>query len=313
MIRPLFKVVKKGLMTSFQDLGRYGYQQYGVVVSGAMDPFAFQLGNILVGNKRNDNAAIEMAMIGPEFIALSSVTIAITGGDLSPKVNDQKAPMWKSFSIHKGDHLTFGKPAKGMYSYLTVNGGFDLPTVMGSKSTYMKAGIGQPIENGDVLYGQGNGTHKAGRGLKVSLIPSYDREVIARVVPGPHCDRFTQEGLHNFYHSTYVVKQADRMGIRLEGSDKIIHRDGADIDSDAIPFGGIQVPANGQPIILMADRQTTGGYTRIGTVIYHDLAKIAQLSPGGSMRFQRISVEKAQALYIEKAKQLHILEQLSME
>jgi antagonist of KipI len=309
MGRPLFKVIKKGLITTFQDLGRYGYQQYGVVVSGAMDPLALQLGNIVVGNKRSE-AGIEITMIGPELMALSAMTIAITGGDLSPKINGKSVPLWKSIVIKEGDTITFGRPLQGIHTYLTVSGGFQAPIIMGSKSTYMKAGIGQPIENGDILYSESDRVWKQKRTIKESMVIQYEREITARVIEGPHHTRFTDEGLHSFYSSTYTVKQGDRMGFRLEGPEKISHVYGADITSDAIPFGGIQVPAKGQPIILMADRQTTGGYTRIGTVISEDIPKIAQLPPGGKIRFEKIEIDEAQVLYRKRENQLWLMEAL---
>jgi antagonist of KipI len=309
MGRPLLRVIEKGLITTFQDLGRYGYQQFGVVVSGAMDSLALQLGNIVVGNKRGE-AGMEITMIGPELVALTDMTIAITGGDLSPKINGKSAPLWKSIVIQEGDTITFGRPIQGIRAYLTVSGGFQAPLIMGSKSTYIKAGIGKPIEDGDILYSESDRIVKENRAIKESMIIKYEREITARVIEGPHHTHFTDEGIQSFYSSTYTVKQGDRMGFRLEGPGKISHVKGADITSDAIPFGGIQVPARGQPIILMADRQTTGGYTRIGTVISEDLPKIAQLPPGGKIRFEKISIEEAQVLYREREKELWMMEAL---
>jgi antagonist of KipI len=305
--KPLFKIEKKGLKTSFQDLGRYGYQQYGVVVSGAMDPYALQIGNILVGNKRGE-AGIEMTMIGPDLIALSTATISVCGADLSLKLNGQTAPMWKSFMVNEGDRITFGKPNNGLVAYLTVRGGFDIPIQMGSKSSYTQAGIGQTILNGDIIGGFSQKERKVQVGLPPTLIPKYEKEATVKVVPGPHCTYFTDEGLKVFLESIYTVEKGDRMGLRLNSDRKITHKNGADIFSDAIPFGAIQVPANGQPIILMADRQTTGGYTRIGTVISSDLSKVAQLPPGGKIRFVTCTVEQAQKIYIERHKQLKLLE-----
>lgn len=293
--RPLFKVIKTGLMTTFQDLGRFGYQKFGVVTSGAMDPFALQVANLLVGNRRSE-AGMEMTMMGPELTVLSPVTAAISGADLNPQVNGEPAPMWKSFQLKEGDRLAFTKPRAGLRAYLCVSGGFDVPVVMGSKSTYVKAGIGKTIEKEDTIHG-GQMIDRAGIGLAYSEIPTYEKEIEVRVVKGPHADRFTDEGLETFFHETHTVSpQSDRMGYRLQ-SPTITHRNGADIWSDAIPFGGVQVPANGQPIILMADRQTTGGYTRIATVISVDLPKIAQLIPGGKIRFREIDIDEAQALY----------------
>lgn len=300
--KPLFKVEKKGLQTTFQDLGRHGYQQYGVVVSGAMDRYALQVANILAGNKR-DEAAIEMTMMGPQLVALSSFTVAISGTDLQPKVNGNQAPMWKSFRLKEGDRLTFGKTKNGLRSYLAVAGGYDVPIVMGSKSTFAKADLGKTIEEGDTLSGY-DVEGRAGLGLSAKEIPDYRKEVVLRVIKGPHDDAFTTEGLEAFFNEQHTVSpQSDRMGYRLK-SPEITHQDGADIWTDAIPFGGIQIPASGQPIILMADRQTTGGYTRLATVISVDLPKVAQLAPGGAIRFTQIGIEEAQILYKQQERQL---------
>ncbi len=195
--------------------------------------------------------------------------------------------------------MTFGAPQSGVRTYLSVSGGFDSPVVMGSKSTYQKAGIGKHVEKKDTIFGYAvNG--KAGVGLMHTEIPRYRKEVELRVVKGPHMERFTKEGIDNFFNNVHLVSpQADRMGYRLQ-SKAIAHKNGADIWSDAIPFGGVQVPVNGQPIILMADRQTTGGYTRIATVISVDLPKVAQLVPGGKICFREVDVEEAQKLYRER-------------
>ncbi|TLS36608.1 biotin-dependent carboxyltransferase family protein [Pseudalkalibacillus caeni] len=300
--KPLFFVKKPGVYSSFQDLGRWGYQQYGVVVSGAMDSYALQVGNLLVGNERNE-AGIEVTLKGPELEIQSTFQIAITGADLSPTLNGEPAPMWKSFEVAKGDVLSFGAPKKGIRAYITVAGGFDVPITMGSKSTYEKAGIGKALKKEDRIEGFET-TGKAGIGLVSSEIPDYKKEVEIHVVLGPHQDYFTDEAIHTFFTSVHTVSaQSDRMGYRLD-SPKIEHKSNADIYSDAIPLGGIQIPASGQPIILMADRQTTGGYTRIGTVISSDISKLAQLPPGGKIRFKEATVEEAKASVLEIEQEL---------
>jgi antagonist of KipI len=295
---PLFEVKKAGMLTTIQDLGRIGFQKYGVPVTGAMDPFALQVANILVGNPK-DEGCMEITVMGPELIVLSNFTAALTGADLSPKLNGEPIAMWKSFELKKGDRLEFGTPKLGMRAYLSVAGGFDVPVIMGSKSTYTKAGIGKIISKGDKLYGYAvDGT--AGVGLFHTEIPSYQKEVELRVISGPHTDRFTEEGLNTFFNEVHSVSaKSDRMGYRLE-SPAITHKNGADIWSDAIPLGGVQVPASGNPIILMADRQTTGGYTRIATVISVDIPIAAQLIPGAKIRFKKIDVDQAQHLLYEK-------------
>lgn len=313
MGRKLFQVIKPGLLTTFQDLGRAGYQEYGVVVAGAMDDFSLQIANLLVGNKR-DETGLEVTMMGPALKVLEDAVIAITGGNLSPRVNGQPAPMWKSFAVKEGQLIEFGQPLEGIRSYISVAGGFDLPAVMGSNSTYLKAKIGglngRALEKEDILYGNENPHAVTGRSLHYDEIPKYQKEVTVRVILGPHQDAFTDEAIKTFLSSSYeITPQSDRMGYRLEGP-VLSHKATADIISEAIPLGGIQVPANGQPIILMADRQTTGGYTRIATVISTDISLLAQAAPGARIHFKEVGMDEAQELYFKKQKIVSVLEKI---
>ncbi|MFS0559503.1 biotin-dependent carboxyltransferase family protein [Terribacillus sp. 179-K 1B1 HS] len=313
MSEKLFQVIKPGLLTTFQDLGRTGYQEYGVVVAGAMDDFSLQIANLLVGNSR-DEAGLEVTMMGPALKVLKDAVIAITGGNLSPRVNGQPAPMWKSFAVKEGQLIEFGQPLEGIRSYISVAGGFDLPKVMGSKSTFLKAKIGglngRALEKEDILYAAGDTHAVTGRSLHYDEVPKYQKEINVRVILGPHQDAFTDEAIQTFLNSAYeVTPQSDRMGYRLNGPE-LTHETTADIISEAIPLGGIQVPANGQPIILMADRQTTGGYTRIATVIAADIALLAQAAPGAVIKFEEISVEEAQDLYFRKERLVRMLEKI---
>ncbi|UAL47392.1 biotin-dependent carboxyltransferase family protein [Sutcliffiella horikoshii] len=310
MSRPLFQVMKPGLLTTVQDLGRTGYQEFGMVVAGAMDNYALQIGNLLVGNDKGE-AALEVTIMGPELKALEDVVIAISGGNLSPKVNGKQAPMWKSFRVKKGELIEFGRPVEGARAYICVEGGFDVPVMMGSKSTYLKAQIGgfqgRALEKDDVLYGEPSNEAATGRSIHPDEIPSYKKEIEIRVCLGPHLDAFHESSVETFLSSSYeVTPQSDRMGYRLKGP-KIEHKTSADIISEAIPLGGIQVPADGSPILLMADRQTTGGYTRIATVISYDIPLLAQAQPGTSIQFREVSVEEAQKLYQKRAKLFSVL------
>ncbi|WP_244535702.1 biotin-dependent carboxyltransferase family protein [Lentibacillus halodurans] len=294
------------MQTTFQDIGRQGLQQYGVVVSGAMDPFSLQVANLLVGNSR-DEGTLEIALMGPELDVLAPAVISICGADLSPAVNGRRAPMWKAFKVQEGDRISFGRPLSGVRAYLAVAGGYDIPVIMGSKSTYERANIGTVIKKDMVI----NGFRVRGRpgvGLKHAVIPDYPHTRTIRVMDGPDIDRFTEEGIESFYNQQHKIKpESDRMGYRLE-SMEIPHKHGADIWSDAVPIGTIQVPSNGQPIILMADRQTTGGYTRIATVISVDIPKVAQLPPGGKIYFKPVNVNQAQNLSIQEEKFFRVLE-----
>ncbi|MCH1626163.1 biotin-dependent carboxyltransferase family protein [Ferdinandcohnia quinoae] len=292
---PLFKVVKKGLYTTYQDLGRYGYQRFGVVTGGAMDTYSCQIANILVGNRR-DEACLEVTMIGPELaVEADSLLIAVCGADLGLTVNDTPAPLWRSFVVQKGDVIRFGRPTSGVRAYLAVSGGFTIPEVLGSKSFFQKAKLGTEIAVGDVLDGIETRNYKR-IGINQEWIPRFERCVTIRTILGPHNHLFTNESIQYFLSDSYVVIQGDRMGYRLKGPTPLKHINQADIASDAIPLGGIQVPSNGEPIILLSDRQTTGGYTRIANVISVDMYKIAQLPTGGTIQFEACTINKAHEL-----------------
>ncbi|WP_100010366.1 biotin-dependent carboxyltransferase family protein [Lentibacillus sediminis] len=298
--KQIFKVHKPGVLTTFQDMGRSGFQRFGVPVSGAMDRFALQVANILAGNPR-DYACLEVTLVGPKLEAVQPITIAITGAALNPKINQQPAAMWKTIRMEKGDRLTFGGHQTGVRAYIAVAGGFAAREVFGSMSADLKSGFGSQLEKEDCIYGYPKDS-PAGIGLEPSQIPRYSKHIRAAVIEGPHSNVFTAAGREHFFTSPHVVDaSSNRMGYRLQ-SEKITLKKHAEIWSEAVPFGGIQVPHNGQPIILMADRQTTGGYPRIGTVISYDLPKIAQLIPKGEITFYPISVEEAQekAVAMEK-------------
>jgi antagonist of KipI len=308
MIEPIFKVIKPGLQTSVQDLGRTGYQQYGMSPSGAMDSYSMQLGNLLNGNALGE-AVLEIAMIGPALEALNDISISICGGDLEPKVNGRTVPMWRSFVIKKGDILTFGQVKTGGRGYISFAGGLEVPIVLGSRSTFINGRTGgyqgRALQAGDILHGRP--MIRKSRRLHSDFIPEYPKDLKVRVILGPHLEKFSQDTIDRFLTSSYKVSaQSNRMGLRLEGP-KLNHIGGADIISDAIPFGGIQVPASGEPIILMAERQTTGGYPRIGTVISADLPLLAQAMPGAILTFEQIDIEDAQKLYIEQKKKFRLL------
>ncbi|WP_280769542.1 biotin-dependent carboxyltransferase family protein [Salipaludibacillus daqingensis] len=311
MSTPLLKVEKPGLMTTIQDLGRTGYQQYGIVVSGAMDSFAVRVANILVGNEESD-AALEVTMMGPHIEFLADTVLAIGGADLSASLDDKRIPPWKSVYVKKGQVLSFGKPEHGMRAYVAVNGGIEVEPLLGSKSTYVKAKMGgiegRELQKGDVLNGRPSSKEVLQKvaGLVVSreLLPDYISSQPIRVIGGPDETAFTKSGLETFYSGEYeCTRDVDRMGYRLLGP-VIEHKETADILSDAVTMGTIQVPSNGQPIILLADRQTSGGYARIGTVISVDLPRLAQQAPGGKIRFQSISIEKAEQLLRNREKAL---------
>ena len=301
MSNKVFEILQPGMLTTVQDLGRLGYQRLGVPAAGAMDQFAIKMGNRLLSNNDND-AALEATFMGPSIKAISDTIIAITGGDLSPTLNGKILPMWESISLKEGDTISFEGPRAGIRTYICIAGGIDVPLIMESRSTYLRSNIGgylgRSLQQGDIL-SNSTPNKEVVKGRKVStyIVPSYGGDVTLRVVLGPQDSEFTEDGINTFLTSKYVVtSQMDRMGIRLEGTE-ITHREKADIISDGIMFGSIQIPGNGQPIIMMADRQTTGGYTKIATIISIDIPKISQAQPGDKIQFDKVTVENAQNLF----------------
>jgi biotin-dependent carboxylase-like uncharacterized protein len=305
-----FKVVNSGIFDTIQDLGRFGFQQYGMIVSGAMDSYALRIGNRLLGNKENE-AGIEISTPGLSLEVLSRTVIAITGANFDPTINNSPAPMWEAIEVKKGDIISFHQIKNGCRSYLLVAGGIDVPTVLGSKSTYVRGKIGglkgMPLKKADIInIGKTNRELQniIGRKVLANNLPDYHEENKIRVILGPQDDYFTKDGLHDFLNSSYeITVNSDRMGYRLKGS-KINSKNGSDIITDGIPLGSIQVPLDGMPIVMLADRQTTGGYAKIATVISVDVDKFAQMKPGDKVKFTRINLEEAQQLLGEREKKV---------
>ncbi|MDN4073195.1 biotin-dependent carboxyltransferase family protein [Fictibacillus terranigra] len=296
---------KPGMLTSLQDLGRYTYQQYGVIVSGSMDPFAHTAANLLVGNSEGE-ATLEVTLTGPKLTFGIDTFIAICGADLTPSLNEKAIENWRTISVRKGDVLEFGNCKWGCRAYIAVAGGYDTGRVMGSKSTYLRAGMGgyqgRALKEGDTLpvNSDGNGFHPTSFNWFISHEPRamyLDMNTI-RAVKGRHFDLFTKESQTAFFNEKFKIStQSDRMGYRAEGTELKLQQQ-KEILSEPVLFGTVQVPSEGKPIILMADRQTTGGYPKIAQVAYVDLPKLAQAKPGDSIVFQEITEEEAQISYI---------------
>lgn len=301
--RRFIEVIKPGMLTLIQDLGRYGFQEFGVPVAGAMDQLAASAGNLLVGNDRSA-AVLEMMMMGPELKVDFDGFIALTGADLGPKINGAPVSMWQTLAVQSGDVLSFGGLKSGLRGYLAISGGIDTPLVMNSRSTYTKAALGgfegRALKAGDqVPVGTSTGVD-SGQSVMLAVpedqIPVYGASKTVRIVLGPQDDAFTDAGIQTFLDNVYTVtNECDRMGYRLDGP-SIEHVKGGDIISDGIAFGAIQVPGHGKPIIMMADRQTTGGYTKIAGVISVDLPLLAQSKPGDQIKFQKVTLEEAHGL-----------------
>ncbi len=286
-----------GALTTVQDLGRWGYQAIGMPVSGAMDAPALIRGNILLGNP-DGAAALEMTLMGATVqFKDGEGAITITGGNLQPKINNNPVNNWTVLPVKNGDILTFGGfCGKGFRTYLCVSGGIDVPLVMGSRSTYMKAKIGglegRKLAKGDELVTGQQGFYKTGINCPENLLPDYSFSPL-RTVLGPQDDYIKPEGIKTFFDTEYKISSSsDRMGCRMEGGEIIEHIKGADIVSDAIPMGAVQIPGQGLPIVMMADRQTTGGYVKIGVVHALDVARLSQLPPGTSVKFSQITQEQ---------------------
>ncbi len=307
-----------GMLTTVQDLGRWGYQAMGIPVAGAMDPLSLRIGNLLLGNPENA-AALECTLLGPTLRMGSGKTLLVlTGADLGMKINGKEVPAWKVLELVEGDRISFSGPqGKGCRGYLCLAGGIEVPPLLGSRSTYLRGKLGgfegRALQKGDSLsLGKPDILWERCADLVCpeELRPQNPPGGAFRVILGPQEEYFTDAGKKTFFSSEYVVSSAaDRMGFRLEGP-KVEHREGADIISDAIPPGAIQVPGHGEPIVMMADRQTTGGYAKIGVLAGGDFGRFAQKIPGDTVRFTSISLSAGRKLLEKQEKTLRELERL---
>ena len=314
------KVLHPGLLTSIQDIGRYGYQKHGVIVSGAMDAYSLRIANLLVGNEET-TAALEITLLGPRLVIEQDILIAITGGDLSPTVDDTPIPMWRPVYLKQGSVLKFGACKSGCRAYLAVGGGYQLPAVMNSKSTYLRAGIGgfngRAIKKDDCLTVAPLSERSARLMAKLAKntnqsfsapswyfgshhVTQHPAIPVIRVTRGIQYDCFSNETKREVFHQIYqVTPQSDRMGYRLSGKPLMLAQP-LEMISEAVALGTVQVPPDGNPIILLADRQTVGGYPKIAQVALVDIPKVAQIKPGGQMQFCEISGYEAEELYLAR-------------
>ena len=294
------EVISPGLLTTVQDLGRRGFQRFGIPVCGGLDPVSLRIANILVGN-REGAAGLEITVLGPTLKFTSDSVIAVVGAELMPEVDGRPLPMWEGVAVESGSVLNLGNASDGLRAYLAVAGGIDVPQVMNSRSTDIKGAFGgfegRAVQAGDSLpIGDCAETGDwSGTGLPdgISRQPTYGQHFDIRVVLGPQNAEFTKAGIDLMLGSEFTVSMdSDRMGCRLEGP-AIEHKRGPDVVSDGSALGSVQVPGSGQPIILLADRGTTGGYTKAATVIGPDIGMLAQAMPGATVRFVSVSVEEA--------------------
>ena len=312
----MITVLQPGLLSTVQDDGRQDYLAYGLPRAGVMDRYASRMANLLCGNPLSA-AVIEMTMMGGSFRFEQPCRIALCGGDMAPCLNTVRIEQWKAFDVEAGDVLEMGYAQSGCRSYLAVSGGIEVPVVLGSRSTYTRARVGgiegRPLRADDrIILGEIPPVQVWPITLDSTLIPPYPERILLRVLLGPQDDLFLPEGIEAFVSGEYkVTDEADRMGYRLEGP-LIRHAGKADIVSDALGRGAIQVPGNGQPIVMMADCGTTGGYAKIATVIGADLWRLAQAKPQDIIKFSLCSENEAvQALAEEREKYRRVAKQVS--
>jgi antagonist of KipI len=320
-------VLKLGLLTTVQDLGRFGHQKTGLVASGALDAVALRTANLLVGNPPGA-AGLECTLRGPTLRFEAEALLALTGANLAASIDGQPVPPGRPVAVRAGTVITFGAPKTAGRAWLAVAGGVAVPPVLGSRATYLRAALGglagRALRAGDVLpVGEWPAT---GRRLFEMLKPLVaagwaaarwyaapgplarpGEALWVRALPGPEYEQFEPASQRAFWQEEFIVTPAaDRMGARLSGT--VLHRPAsAELLSSAVTFGTVQVPAGGQPIVLLADRQTTGGYPRLAQVISADLGRLAQALPGTRLRFQPVALAEAQALYLAQEQQWRAL------
>lgn len=317
------RVVNGGMFTTVQDLGRTGYQRDGVPVSGAMDRFALRAANILVGNAPGD-AALEVTLRGPALEMEAGALVAVAGATSEVSLDGEPVPLWHPVWVPRGSLLQFGTVYSGCRAYLAIAGGIDVPIVLGGRSTYVRGGFGglggRAIVAGDVIpVGALPGLSAriaasmakdpalyvvASWGIGPSARPPYATQPVVRMLEGAHSSALTATGRQALFTQQFTVSpHSDRMGYRLLGTQLELTKP-LDLLSEAVTFGTMQLPPSGQPIVLMADHQTTGGYPRIGEVASVDLPLMAQLRPGDSVRFVPVSLAEAQRLYLEREREM---------
>ena len=318
----MISVRKPGLLTTVQDLGRPGYQQYGIVVGGALDAFSARVANLIVGN--DDNAAVlEMAQTGPELFCEQEALVAWCGADFDARIGGQPLPRERAVRVAAGETITFGLARSGLRAWLAFAGGIDVPLVLGSRSTYRRAGIGghegRPLAAGDNL----NLGGRTGWNEKVlAALRSADRRAaawsvrpdvlgrppadgIVRAIPGPEWSWFNPDSQRIFFSTRWqATKEADRMGVKLEGPGLVLAKP-REMISSCVNTGVVQVPAAGQPIVLLPSRQSVGGYPRLAAVVAADIGRCSQLRPGDRVQFQEITLAAAHELHLARERDLN--------
>lgn len=317
----MIRIARGGLLTTVQDAGRHGMQQHGIVTAGAMDQTAYRIANMLVGNAAGA-AALEATMVGPTLEFQADTLVALTGADMGATLDDRTVPLWRPFTARAGTVLVTGSVRSGCRTYIAVAGGIAVPRVLGSRSTDLIASIGglegrtlrmsDMLPAGDLtdaaraISARLAAAPEAARAAGRSLIPRYSREPVIRVIAGPDQDRFSTRSRDRLTSDPFeVTAQSNRMGIRLRGS--ALSLAGAyDLVSSPVATGTVQVPPSGEPIVLMSDHQTIGGYPRMAVAVTVDLPLLAQTPPGARIRFRQVTVPEAQSLYLHRERDLRL-------
>ena len=308
----MIRVLEPGPQTTVQDLGRPGHLRYGIPPSGPIDRAAFVVANSLVGNA-DGAAGLECTVMGPRLAIETPCAIAVTGAEMPVTVNGAEAPAWTTLVLKPGDVVKLGVARAGVRAYLAFSGGLDVPSVLGSRATYLRGRLGglggRALRKDDRLTLFSAPTPPIRRAA-ASAIADLAVPPEIRVVLGPQADRFTDDGIAALLDGEYeMLPQSDRMGARLRGP-RIAPARGHDIISDGIALGSIQVPGDGQPIALLVDRQSTGGYTKIATIGSFDIGRLGQVKPGHRLRFRAIDLAEAHRLLRHwQASQTHVLEE----
>lgn len=306
-------VESAGLQTTVQDLGRPGFGPEGVSASGAADPVALRLGNLLVENQPGV-AGLELTLVGGSFVFPDGAVIAITGADLGATVNGRPLEMWASHTLEPGTKLMFGATRNFARGYLAIAGGIQVDPFLGSASTHVLSGLGgfegRALRKGDRLR-IGKASKKVRRRrITMAALYAFKPRKVLRVTEGPQADWFSEAAKQVFYRDVFrVSEESDRVGLRLEGT-ALDGSPAREMITEGVSLGAVQVTPSGQPIILFVEQQTTGGYPKIANIIAADLHRIGQLRPRAEIRFQRTSLAVARSLWIEQERLLNAPEQL---
>jgi antagonist of KipI len=297
----MIQVQSPGMFTTVQDLGRFGYGALGVSPSGAADPIALRLGNLIVGNPQNA-AALEMTILGGTFVFPDGGVVALAGSDFGPTLDGAAVRMWTAIEVSPGQTLHTGPARSGARCYLCVAGGIEVKMLLGSASTHILTGLGgfegRPLKKGDVL-ATGKPSNQP-RVIPRSVLETLQPRKILRATVGAQTDWFSAASVARFYESMYTVTEdSNRMGLRLQGAELETPHSGQ-MTSEGVSLGAIQVPAGGQPIILFVEQQTTGGYPKIANIISADMPSVGQLRPRDEVRFEFVSPETARNLIREQ-------------